>query len=216
MTTTDKVFTDYLDFTAYKDGMAEPTYEEMTILVDDFVAHLAEYKSAEPQDGSYRFLYSYYGKQVGRRIWHLVGLRDDDVLTPAGKVVLWGHSRLMEALQSLDLRLYNSELRPLMRQSGRKRAARMKGKEAVAPVAPAEVEERPQQTEEEPRILSGIRGLANHLGCGTGKAQAIVSSKIFPGNVQYMVGEVWKFNREKLDEFLEKNPDILRKRKRKI
>ena len=61
-----------------------------------------------------------------------------------------------------------------------------------------------------PAIISGVQGLADYLGCCKGTAMKIVKSgKLPPGKVQYKVGENWKFNRAKLDEFMADNPEIL-------
>lgn len=67
---------------------------------------------------------------------------------------------------------------------------------------------------EKPKIISGVRGLAAYLGCGTTKAQKIINSRILiNGKIQYKVGENWKFNCEKLDQFLADNPEVLGRKK---
>lgn len=67
-----------------------------------------------------------------------------------------------------------------------------------------------------PSIISGVQGLADYLGCSKGTAMKIVKSGILPsGKVQYKVGENWKFNRAKLDEFITQNPEILGRKRPK-
>ncbi len=72
------------------------------------------------------------------------------------------------------------------------------------------------ETPNKPAIISGVQGLADYLGCSKGTAMKIVKSGSLPsGKVQYKVGENWKFNRTKLDEFLADNPEILGRKRLK-
>lgn len=60
------------------------------------------------------------------------------------------------------------------------------------------------------KTLKGIKGLANHLGCGINKAQEISNSGILKTEgVQYSLGRNWFFNIEKLDDYLSRNPEVL-------
>ena len=71
--------------------------------------------------------------------------------------------------------------------------------------APAE-EKKPQQDK-----ISGVKGLANFLGCGMTKAMEIVNGrKLEAAKIQYRVGRGWRFNAIKLREALDKNPDFLK------
>lgn len=58
-------------------------------------------------------------------------------------------------------------------------------------------------------VLSGTDGLAEYLGCSHNKAFDIIKSRILPRTVQYQTGRVWKFNRKRLDAFLEEHPEAL-------
>ena len=63
----------------------------------------------------------------------------------------------------------------------------------------------------EGEIISGVRSLAKFLGCGTNKAQAIISSKILEKEgIQWNAGR-WKFNKTKLTQFIKDNPDAFTK-----
>ena len=62
-----------------------------------------------------------------------------------------------------------------------------------------------------PRVISGTDGLKDYLGCSHNKAFDIIKSRILPKDVQYKTGNVWKFNRTKLDKFISENPEILGK-----
>lgn len=57
--------------------------------------------------------------------------------------------------------------------------------------------------------MSGTDGLAEYLGCSHNKAFDIIKSRILPRTVQYQTGRVWKFNRKRLDAFLEEHPEAL-------
>lgn len=61
------------------------------------------------------------------------------------------------------------------------------------------------------RVISGTEGLAKFLGCGKTKAFAIIDSGVLKkAGIQYKVGRCWKFNAERLSDFLKQNPDFLR------
>lgn len=64
----------------------------------------------------------------------------------------------------------------------------------------------------EDEYVHGVKGLAVFLNCGTSKAQAIINSKILektkPRIQQYVGG--WQFHKERLSEFIDKNPEALR------
>lgn len=69
--------------------------------------------------------------------------------------------------------------------------------------------------EEEPKtdpvkVISGIKGLAKFLGCGLTKANEIVQGGVLKdAGIQYMVGNCWKFNAEKLSKYLTEHPEVL-------
>ena len=63
----------------------------------------------------------------------------------------------------------------------------------------------------EDEIITGVRALANTLGIGANKAQAIVSSGILvKEGIQWDEG-FWKFNKTKLLQFKKDNPDFMSK-----
>ena len=62
-----------------------------------------------------------------------------------------------------------------------------------------------------PKVISGTDGLKDYLGCSHNKAFDIIKSRILPKDIQYKTGNVWKFNRAKLDKFISENPEILGK-----
>lgn len=64
-------------------------------------------------------------------------------------------------------------------------------------------------TETLPDVISGTDGLAEYLGCSHNTAFNIIKSRVLPSNVQYMTGKVWKFNRKRLDEYLQNHPEAL-------
>lgn len=60
------------------------------------------------------------------------------------------------------------------------------------------------------RVISGTTGLSEFLGCGKSLAFAIIKDGVLIKNgIQYKVGNCWKFNAKKLEEFLEIHPDFL-------
>ena len=57
-------------------------------------------------------------------------------------------------------------------------------------------------------VISGTSGLAKFLGCSKSMAFAIIDSEILKKEgIQYPTGKTWKFNRQKLQEYIEKHPD---------
>lgn len=67
-----------------------------------------------------------------------------------------------------------------------------------------------QGTEPQPLVISGTQGLADFLGCSKSKAFDIIKSEILLNNrIQYKVGNCWKFNRKKLEQFISENPEML-------
>lgn len=80
--------------------------------------------------------------------------------------------------------------------------------------------QQPQQSKEPPEVISSIEGLSKYLGCSKSQAFKIVDSGVFEEAakdipIQYMVGNIWKFNRSELDKFLVKHPDFLKRLKNK-
>ncbi len=66
-----------------------------------------------------------------------------------------------------------------------------------------------EQKKEGINVISGVRGLADYLGCGNNKANDIVQTGILKDEgIQYLVGNCWKFNAKALDNYLKKHPDI--------
>ncbi len=217
MITTDTAFTCYLERTAWTQGAQAPAYSELAQLEQSFMAKLGEIKSTRPQDGSYRYLYSVYGKRIVSRIAFLIRKKDEGEDTPLVKALLASATRLREALQSLDPKLYKSELKPTIDRYHRERTRRLesqKGGSTAAARSGSEIllqtPSAPQPQPEPSKILSGTQGLADYLGCSRTMAFSIIKSGILKDDtIQYMVGRCWKFNREKLDTYLAKNPDIL-------
>ena len=65
-------------------------------------------------------------------------------------------------------------------------------------------------------IIKGVEGLRDYLGCGVNTAQDIINSKILEKKgIQYRAGRSWRFNKNKLAELLEKEPEILKYKGRK-
>ncbi len=218
MKTTDAVFTDYLNKTAWTPEAAVPSHSELVQLEQNFMAKLGEVKGMKPQDGSYRYLYSVFGKQVVSRIGFLVRKKDEGDITPLVNILLSSATRLREAMKSLDPKLYQVELKPTINRYHRERMKRLK--EQVAKddeIARSKKHaEQPQpststQTPVEfPRVLSSTQGLADFLGCGRTMAFSIIKSGVLKADaIQYKVGQCWKFNREKLEKYLADNPELL-------
>ena len=80
------------------------------------------------------------------------------------------------------------------------------------------VEVKEQVSTSDANLIKGVRGLATFLGCGVNTAQNIVSSEILlKRKIQYNAGDGWRFRKDKLTELLEKEPEILKKvRKKKV
>ena len=66
---------------------------------------------------------------------------------------------------------------------------------------------------EEPRkLIKGINGLAEFLGCGITKAQNIMNSGVLQKrDIAYRAGNRWRFNKTLLAELLQEEPEILNK-----
>ena len=65
-------------------------------------------------------------------------------------------------------------------------------------------------------LIKGVKGLADFLGCGINTAQNIVNSEILlKKKIQYNTGKGWRFRKDKLTELLEKEPEILKKVRKK-
>ena len=65
-------------------------------------------------------------------------------------------------------------------------------------------------------LIKGVRGLAAFLDCGTNTAQNIVKSEILlKKKIQYNTGHGWRFRKDKLTDLLEKEPEILKKVRKK-
>ena len=66
------------------------------------------------------------------------------------------------------------------------------------------------------RIISGTQGLADYLDCSKTMAFSIIrEGKLLKEGIQYKVGNCWKFNREKLDKYIEENPTVFSKTRSK-
>lgn len=217
MITTDKAFTDYLDRTIWVKGEPAPLREELIQLENAFMSKLGALKNQKPQDGSYRYLYSVYGKQLVSRIGYLTRMKDEGNDVLAVRSLLSSHARLRDALKSMDLRLYKSELGPTLKRNRLEHERRMRERTvASAPAgtptdsAPAAPIGTPQPPAEPPKILSSTQGLADFLGCGRTMAFSIIKSGVLKKDaIQYKVGQCWKFNREKLEKYLADNPELL-------
>ena len=65
-------------------------------------------------------------------------------------------------------------------------------------------------------LIKGVKGLAKYLGCGVNTAQNIINSEILLNKkIQYSTGDGWRFRKDKLTELLEKEPEILKKVRKK-
>ena len=66
-------------------------------------------------------------------------------------------------------------------------------------------------SKEDPReLITGIRGLAEFLGCGSTKAQSIMNSGILQEHdIAYRSGNRWRFNKTLLTKLLQEEPEIL-------
>lgn len=73
-----------------------------------------------------------------------------------------------------------------------------------------EIEKNQKETKEE-KVIKGVQGLADYFKIGKTLAQAVINSKILEQNhAQYRVGKAWNFDKNKIDELLEKYPEILK------
>lgn len=78
------------------------------------------------------------------------------------------------------------------------------------------VEVKEQVSTSDANLIKGVKGLADFLGCGINTAQNIVNSEILLKNkIQYNTGKGWRFRKDKLTELLEKEPEILKKARKK-
>ena len=80
------------------------------------------------------------------------------------------------------------------------------------------VEVKEQVSTTDANLIKGVKGLADFLGCGINTAQNIIKSEILlKRKIQYNTGNGWRFRRDKLTDLLEKEPEILKKvRKKKV
>lgn len=82
--------------------------------------------------------------------------------------------------------------------------------EEPTPSVPVRVVENAPQSDDK-RIIKGVVGLGEYLGCGTTKAQEILNSGLLkPNAVAYRNGKAWRINAEKLDKLLADNPDVFK------
>ena len=217
MITTDTAFTDYLERTIWIKDKPAPHRDELIQLENAFMSKLGALKNQKPQDGSYRYLYSVYGKQLVSRIGYLTRMKDEGNDVQAVRSLLSSHARLRDALKSMDLRLYKSELGPTLKHNRLEHEKRLRDKAAASTPAGTTTDSTtdasttiPQPPAAPPKILSSTQGLADYLGCGRTMAFSIIKSGVLKKDaIQYKVGQCWKFNREKLDKFIADNPEIL-------
>ena len=104
MVTEDKTLAAYLDATIWKQGMEVPNTTDLKQMEADFITKLVEYKEGDYD--SYRFLYSYYGKQLVSRSAFLVKLKDSGSADAVALTLLSSVTRLRETMKSLDPVLY--------------------------------------------------------------------------------------------------------------
>ena len=78
------------------------------------------------------------------------------------------------------------------------------------------VEVKEQVSTSDANLIKGVKGLADFLGCGVNTAQNIINSEILlKKKIQYNTGKGWRFRKDKLTELLEKEPEILKKVRKK-
>ena len=78
------------------------------------------------------------------------------------------------------------------------------------------VEVREEVSTTDTNLIKGVKGLATFLGCGANTAQNIINSKILlKKKIQYNAGDGWRFRKDKLTDLLEKEPEILKKVRKK-
>ena len=71
-------------------------------------------------------------------------------------------------------------------------------------------------TSADDNLIKGVKGLAKYLGCGVNTAQNIINSEILLNKkIQYSTGDGWRFRKDKLTDLLEKEPEILKKVRKK-
>ena len=215
MITTDAAFSDYLERTIWIKDKPAPARDELIQLETAFMSKLGEVKTMRPQDGSYRYLYSVYGRQVASRLGYLTKVKDEGNDILAVRSLLSSYARLRDALRAMDPRLFKAELGPTLKRNRDEHNKRMKEQAAAqanttADGVPAPSLTKPQPPAEPPKILSSTQGLADFLGCGRTMAFSIIKSGALKKDaIQYKVGQCWKFNREKLEKYLNDNPEIL-------
>ncbi|MCR5840463.1 MAG: helix-turn-helix domain-containing protein [Bacteroidales bacterium] len=219
MITTDIAFTDYLERTIWAKDKPAPPRDELIKMENAFMSRLGALKNQKPQDGSYRYLYSVYGKQLASRIGYLTRMKDEGNDVLAVRSLLSSHARLRDALKAMDQRLFKSELGPILRRNRLEHDKRAREKEATSTPSGTATDNTsaaptttPQPPATPPNILSSTQGLADYLGCGRTMAFSIIKSGVLKKDaIQYKVGQCWKFNREKLDKYIADNPEILGK-----
>ena len=78
------------------------------------------------------------------------------------------------------------------------------------------VEVKEQVSTSDANLIKGVKGLAAFLGCGTNTAQNIINDGILlKKKIQYNAGDGWRFRKDKLTDLLEKEPEILKKVRKK-
>ena len=80
------------------------------------------------------------------------------------------------------------------------------------------VEVKEQVSTSDENLIKGVKGLAAFLSCGINTAQNIIKDGILlKKKIQYRTGDGWRFRKDKLTDLLEKEPEILKKvRKKKV
>ena len=78
------------------------------------------------------------------------------------------------------------------------------------------VEVKEQVSTSDANLIKGVKGLAEFLGCGINTAQNIINDGILlKKKIQYRTGDGWRFRKDKLTDLLEKEPEILKKVRKK-
>ena len=211
MITQDNTLSHYLDATVLNLDRKAISTKDLMLEESAFIARLAEHRANASDPDSYRYLFSFYGKLVARRYGYFLRLGKDGCAPPQAQSLLSSAARLLDAMGSLDAKLYREELQDYV---GRLRRTHRK-KVVLVPASSAKEESLPAaQPTEQPKVISGTQGLADYLGCSKTKAFGIIKSKVLePDAIQYLVGGVWKFNRERLDKFIAADPEVLGRRK---
>lgn len=74
-----------------------------------------------------------------------------------------------------------------------------------------EEKEKNQKETKEEKVIKGVQGLADYLKIGKTLAQAVINSKLLEQNkAQYRVGKAWNFDKNKIDELLKDEPELLK------